>query len=802
MLRNDILAFQQRQGETLCEAWTRFKDLLKKVPHHGIDLWLQVQIFYDHINLPTRQTIDQAAGGKLRDLSAEQSWDLLEDLALYDNESWNDPRDLNKTVKAISLPSNNSSTSDRRIIELEDQVKFLMKSYEAPKPSSQVNKITSSCELCSGPHDTRDCMELPEQAFADYASSRTDGAGDKWYTFKPEPNPYGDSYNPSWKNHPNLRWKPNQNAPQNNSSNPPNRFQPNGSNSNRTFNNNPSNNYGSTNNFEGLMSNFMASQEARIAKFTSEFNQQQLEMTNKIDNLLKALNNQVLSPPHKDARNTNSGPQVKDPSSSKQVHFVNVVTIKPIPKNEIDSEHKEEVKTNEDEVKEVEVDKEAKISGVEEVDDEEDYFNRLPTKEERAYHKDLFDDPETPYFLGNPIIKTGDPSNINIPCNIGHLHVWKAYIDLKSPINIMTRAHYNLIMKKQLGLRTFPSTGWISNFVGRVRGLHVYIGNFTYITDFVIVEDIRPVVDACLTQVVFGKPFVEASKMNYDPSLGIVRFKDETDDVAYQMPCKIEQYRLLSNIEKEHKQAVYYRNDKDRSRGVDYVMSRIFGFYKECLQLGLEYKTKPEDDLENVTIDGVTVVVDNVFELVDYWVTFNEPHVLCMLTYCAGAWPGSHPDMLETATSALPTGIFLSVVLLKPIVGVAHHVSFMRPYGLFDVAAVSLANSMSLFPFLDDIAEKMDFIGINYYGQGVRVLGYLFWTTSDNWEWADGYGPKFGIVAVDRFNDLARVVTSGKITRQDRGKAWYELQKAAREKKTRPFYRAINKNGLMYSGVP
>ena len=80
-------------------------------------------------------------------------------------------------------------------MELEDQVKFLMKSYEAPKPSSQVKKITSSCELCSGPHDTRDCMELPKQAFVDYASSRTDRAGDKWYTFKPEPNPYGDSYN-------------------------------------------------------------------------------------------------------------------------------------------------------------------------------------------------------------------------------------------------------------------------------------------------------------------------------------------------------------------------------------------------------------------------------------------------------------------------------------------------------------------------------------------------------------------------------------------------------------------------------
>ena len=40
--------------------------------------------------------------------------------------------------------------------------------------------------------------------------------------------------------------------------------------------------------------------------------------------------------------------------------------------------------------------------------------------------------------------------------------------------------------------------------------------------------------------------------------------------------------------------------------------------------------------------------------------------------------------------------------------------------------------------------------------KGVRVLGYLFWTTSDNWEWADGYGPKFGLVAVDRANNLAR----------------------------------------------
>ncbi|GJR49259.1 zinc finger, CCHC-type containing protein [Tanacetum coccineum] len=72
-LRNDILMFQQHQGESLSEAWTRFKDLLQKFPHHGIDLWLQIQIFYDHVNPITRRTIDQVAGGKLRDKNDEES---------------------------------------------------------------------------------------------------------------------------------------------------------------------------------------------------------------------------------------------------------------------------------------------------------------------------------------------------------------------------------------------------------------------------------------------------------------------------------------------------------------------------------------------------------------------------------------------------------------------------------------------------------------------------------------------------------------------------------------------------------
>ncbi|GJU83583.1 MAK10-like protein [Tanacetum coccineum] len=173
----------KHQGKSLFEAWTRFKDLLQKVPHHGINLWLKVQIVYDHVNPATRRTVDQSVGGKLRDRNAEESWALLEDLTLYDNVSWNDPRDFAKPVKAISLPQDVLSISDRRLIELKNQVQRLMEAHLAPKQHVQVNKITSSCKIFSGPHDTQYYMENPEQAFIEYASSRTDEAGGKWFTW-------------------------------------------------------------------------------------------------------------------------------------------------------------------------------------------------------------------------------------------------------------------------------------------------------------------------------------------------------------------------------------------------------------------------------------------------------------------------------------------------------------------------------------------------------------------------------------------------------------------------------------------
>ncbi|GJQ99809.1 hypothetical protein Tco_0522794 [Tanacetum coccineum] len=63
------LVFQQHQDESIYDAWTHFKNLIQRVPHHGLDLWSLTQFFYDHVDDNTRMDLDFAADGNLRELS-------------------------------------------------------------------------------------------------------------------------------------------------------------------------------------------------------------------------------------------------------------------------------------------------------------------------------------------------------------------------------------------------------------------------------------------------------------------------------------------------------------------------------------------------------------------------------------------------------------------------------------------------------------------------------------------------------------------------------------------------------------
>jgi beta-glucosidase len=60
----------------------------------------------------------------------------------------------------------------------------------------------------------------------------------------------------------------------------------------------------------------------------------------------------------------------------------------------------------------------------------------------------------------------------------------------------------------------------------------------------------------------------------------------------------------------------------------------------------------------------------------------------------------------------------------------------------------------------DDDRQRIDFVRralesvLDCLADGVDVRGYTYWSLLDNFEWAHGYRPTFGLVAVDRTTQI------------------------------------------------
>ncbi|GJZ39048.1 hypothetical protein Tco_0585611 [Tanacetum coccineum] len=169
-LYNDILMFQQHHGESLSEAWTHFKDLLQKVPHHDIDRWLQIQKIYDHVSFHLKCDINCAAGGKLRNKNTNESWEIIENLALYDHKGWDETKEFVYPVKAISTPQGIPKTPDWRLLELKDHINFLQKGLR-PTPTSTIihtpQAYVNAVQLNSRPQNQKELPKLKTFGFCE-----------------------------------------------------------------------------------------------------------------------------------------------------------------------------------------------------------------------------------------------------------------------------------------------------------------------------------------------------------------------------------------------------------------------------------------------------------------------------------------------------------------------------------------------------------------------------------------------------------------------------------------------------------
>ncbi|XP_074560122.1 uncharacterized protein LOC141816192 [Curcuma longa] len=195
-MRNMISSFMQLDGESLFEAWDRFKGMLRKCPHHGLERWLIIHTFYNGINYQTKVYLDSAAGGALMNKSLEEAEELIENVALNHHQWANERGSMTRTPGKYNVDT---------LTRLNAQMDALSKRVENMS-IGKVNAVATPCDICGDSSHTQEMCQVGalQAQIAQY--EQCDAVG----TYNQRNNPYSNSYNPGWRNHPNFFYRNNQ----------------------------------------------------------------------------------------------------------------------------------------------------------------------------------------------------------------------------------------------------------------------------------------------------------------------------------------------------------------------------------------------------------------------------------------------------------------------------------------------------------------------------------------------------------------------------------------------------------------
>ncbi|GKE44072.1 hypothetical protein Tco_1471356 [Tanacetum coccineum] len=81
----EINNFQQEADESLLCAWERFKELLMKCPQHYLTDMQEVILFYNGLDVPTRQILDSK--GVIPSKTAADAKIAIQEMAKY-SQKW------------------------------------------------------------------------------------------------------------------------------------------------------------------------------------------------------------------------------------------------------------------------------------------------------------------------------------------------------------------------------------------------------------------------------------------------------------------------------------------------------------------------------------------------------------------------------------------------------------------------------------------------------------------------------------------------------------------------------------------
>ena len=195
-LRHELITFRQFNGETLYDAWERFKKLQRQCPHHGLNECQLVQTFYGGIEYALKCVLDASANGSILDYPVDYVLPLIDKIA-RNHHDWGNDRQQQPQRSAGVLQLDEITMLTAKVDALNRKIETLT----SPPQGTQNAFVATGSDTSTRDYvqDSSTYYPYPlEVEEVQYVNRQYQGGNS---------NAYSATYNPGWRNHPNFGWR-------------------------------------------------------------------------------------------------------------------------------------------------------------------------------------------------------------------------------------------------------------------------------------------------------------------------------------------------------------------------------------------------------------------------------------------------------------------------------------------------------------------------------------------------------------------------------------------------------------------
>ncbi|XP_027166138.1 uncharacterized protein LOC113766113 [Coffea eugenioides] len=503
-IRKDICGIRQFNGETLHEYWERFKQLCASCPHHQIPDQLFIQYFYEGLSQTDRRIIDAASGGSLVNKTPTEARNLISSMAA-NAQQFGDRQD--NTTRRVNEVSN--STIEQRLDCLTSLVEKLA--------IGQMQQL-KTCGICYGSsHPTDMCPTLQDDSTEQANAVGFPGPPQRRY------DPYANTYNPGWRDHPNFNY----------AVRPPgfshqSQYQPRPQLSQQQ----PAPK--SVNRLESQLSGKLPSQT--IVNPKQNASAITLRSGKELPEPSKKISEQAIEEELEKEGNVSQPRALEQPDFGEKSTQV-VTPPPPFPSRLAKSKKQEHEQEILDTFRKVEVNIPL-LDAIKQIPRYAKFLKELCTgkKKLKGNEKVHMGENVSAVLQKKLPPKCKDPGMFTVPCKIGNIKIEKAMLDLGASINVMPRSIYNL-----MNIRPLKETGVIIQLADRsnaypdgvLEDILVQIDNLIFPADFYVLDMEDD--NSNSSPILLGRPFLKTARTKIDVFTGTLTMEFDGDVIKFNI---------------------------------------------------------------------------------------------------------------------------------------------------------------------------------------------------------------------------------------------------------------------------